>query len=170
MLPALLHAITLHILVMDQSPQCWNLQLGEVTHCPCPECILDELAELPFANEVPCPMERHKELLETMIVACDDAYSAILRLESIATTSPGIVNLRLLPKIARKKMLLASLNIYDAGFQMYLGPEECQCEILLRAEQSLKRLHDVCVVCGYNPHYIWSFLVHPPRPMHTIFY
>ena len=155
---------------MDRSPCCWDKEIGEVSFCPCDTCVLEELAELPFASEIPCPIEYHDKQLESMITACNRAYSVVLRMESILVTRPGLVSARLVPKIIKRYILLASLKVYDACFENYMGPSECTCELRYPAMQALKRLHDVCVLAGYSPEIIWSFLTHLPAPIHTVLY
>ena len=160
------------ILVMDPAFHCieWEVYLGNDQFCPCWDCHLDDLQELPYATDIPCPLDNHEAFLFTMVEQCDKAYSVLLRLESIAATQPDLVNVRILPRIIKRQLLFASLAIYDCGFVTYNGPQECTCDQLHAAKQSLKRLHDVCLVGGYDTHVIWSFLHYLPRPIHSIFY
>ena len=157
---------------MDPATHCveWDVDVGSTPYCPCWDCHLDDLLELPFSLDVPCPIEDHPNNLDTMIVACNKAYSVILRLESIAATRPEFFNLSIIPKIIKRELLRSSIAIYDCEFENYRGPVKCSCEHLHVARQALKRLHDTCVVAGYSIEFIWSFMVNPPVPNHSIFY
>ena len=129
---------------MDRSPCCWNKKIAEVFSCPCDTCILEELAELPFSSDIPHPIEMHDEQLGSMISACNRAYSTILRMESILVTRPDLVNARLIPKIIKQHVLLASLKVYDSCFENYMGPASsettarCMCTCWLFTEADLK--------------------------------
>ena len=148
-----------------------NCHLWAIERCHlCPTCILEDFGQLPFCFDVPCPIEDHHALLERLIARCDHAYSAILRMTSIAKTNPERVNLKVIPRILKKQLLLASLALYDSAFFDFLGPEECNCPIIVLAQESVKRLHDCCVVANINTDIMWSYMLRSPRPIHTVFY
>ena len=156
---------------MDQLDCCkWDVEIHQYSCCWCPDCLMEDMQELPFAGDLPCPMDNHAADLVEMIKQCDKAYSVILRLESIAATRPDMVSCRILPRIIKRQILFASLAIYDCKFLNYSGPRDCTCSNLQAAKQALKRLHDVCLIAGYDTQTIWSFLHYLPMPIHTVFY
>ena len=155
---------------MDQSPCCWDKEIGATPSCPCNSCMLEDLAELPFYYEYPCPIDNHANDLVAMIRTCNRTQSAILRIQSIVLTEPDMVNVRIMPKILKRQLLLASLAIYDASFSTYLGPTECNCGYIILAQAALKRLHDTCIVAGLPVDTMWSFQLTVPRPIHSIMY
>ena len=156
---------------MDQSTCClWSVEVHEVSWCWCQDCLLQDLHQLPFSADLPCPFEEHERQLAEMIAMCNKAYSAILRLESVVATQPQLVSIKLIPKIIKRQVIIASISIYDAKFQHYLGPDLCTCRNRYIAMQAVKRLHDVCIIAGNSTHYIWSFLPYVPMPIHSVLY
>ena len=156
---------------MDQSTCClWSVEINEASWCCCKDCLVGDLRQLPFSEALPCPYENHMEDLVDMLRACEKASSAILRLISVAVTQPERVSLKLIPRIIRRQILLASLSVYDAKFMSYLGPVHCTCEALYPAMLAVKKLHDVCIATGHDTHLIWSFLPYVPTPIHSVIY